>query len=81
MYVLPRRRFDLLITDVIMPGRSGVELAEIAVALWPGLPVLFVSGYAWDELVRTRRLSRDAPFLRKPYRNEELLTMVSAALG
>ena len=81
MHILTRRRFDLLITDVIMPGRSGVELAEIAVALWPGLPVLFVSGYAWEELVRTRRLSRDAPFLRKPYRNEELLKMVSAALG
>lgn len=81
MHILPRRRFDLLVTDVIMPGRSGVELAEIAVALWPGLPVLFVSGYAWEELVRTRRLSREAPFLRKPYRNEALLKMVSAALG
>ncbi|MCK6523507.1 PAS domain S-box protein [Myxococcota bacterium] len=80
MLVLPRQRFDLLVTDVIMPGLSGVELAEIAVALWPGLPVLFVSGYAWDELVRTRRLSRDAPFLRKPYRNEELLGMVATAL-
>jgi PAS domain S-box-containing protein len=81
MLLLPRRRFDLLVTDVIMPGRSGVELAEIAVALWPGMPVLFVSGYAWEELVRTRRLSRDAPFLRKPYRNEELLKMVATALG
>lgn len=81
LHILPRARFDLLVTDVIMPGRSGVELAEIACALYPGMPVLFVSGYAWDELVRTRRLSRDAPFLRKPYRNEELLKMVSSALA
>ena len=37
---------DLLLTDVIMPGRNGRELARDALELQPGLPVLFMSGYA-----------------------------------
>ncbi|MBB5712649.1 PAS domain S-box protein [Sphingomonas xinjiangensis] len=59
--------FDLLVTDHLMPGMNGTDLALAARTLRPGLPVLVVSGYAENEGVDPR-LSR----LAKPFRKDEL---------
>jgi PAS domain S-box-containing protein len=78
-------RADLLFTDVIMPGgMNGLQLAERARALRPALPVLVTTGYM-DELPATEA-ARGAPggrldVLAKPYKHEELLDRVKAALG
>jgi len=61
------RSFDLLFTDVVMPGAtSAVELAEKAQRLWPGIAVLLTSGYARDLISRQDR--QDYPMIAKPYR-------------
>jgi CheY-like chemotaxis protein len=45
----PANRFDMLLADVVMPGMRGDDLARRAVAMRPGLHVLFMSGYSDDE--------------------------------
>jgi PAS domain S-box-containing protein len=60
-------RPDLLVTDHLMPGMNGAELAQLATSRSPGLPVLIVSGYAEAEGVAPG-LAR----LTKPFRNSEL---------
>jgi CheY-like chemotaxis protein len=58
---------DLLVTDHLMPGLTGTELARMLKAQLPGLPVLVVSGYAEVEGV-----APDLPRLTKPFRRAEL---------
>ena len=69
----------LLLTDVIMPGASGVELAERVLHDRPGMRVLFISGHAGDELSR-RGVGAQAPLLEKPFTAEALLDAVREAL-
>jgi CheY-like chemotaxis protein len=70
------RKPDLLVTDHLMPGMSGAELAQNARALYPTLPILVVSGYAEVE-----GITQDLPRLTKPFRNAELAASVSALLA
>ena len=71
-------RFDLLITDVLMPGINGVELARRVRTLDPQLPILFSSGYA-DVQMFGEELS-DESVLRKPFRIAEAAKRIEAAL-
>jgi two-component system cell cycle sensor histidine kinase/response regulator CckA len=59
-------RIDLLITDVIMPGTRGPELAEELVGREPGLRVLFISGYSPDSVIQ-RESARGRGFIQKPF--------------
>ena len=67
---------DLLLTDYAMPRMNGVELAEAARLLRPGLPVLVATGYA--ELPTETKL--DLPLLGKPYREAQLEEAVGKLL-
>jgi PAS domain S-box-containing protein len=60
-------RFDLLVTDHLMPGMNGTDLARAIRTLRPRVPVLLVSGYA-----ETEGIPADLPRLTKPFRKDEL---------
>jgi FixJ family two-component response regulator len=62
----------LLITDVIMPGDSGPELAAELLKARPGLRVLYISGYTAGELVDHGLNQSGHLLLRKPFRSEQL---------
>jgi PAS domain S-box-containing protein len=69
---------DILLADYAMPGMNGVEAARAAVELRPGLPVLFITGYA--DLKALRDVGEER-IIQKPFRDEELSRKVQAALG
>jgi PAS domain S-box-containing protein len=66
---------DLLVTDHLMPGMSGAELARNLRSHRPKLPVLIVSGYA-----ETEGIAPDLPRLTKPFRNAELAANLAAVM-
>ena len=66
-------QFDLLLTDVIMPGMSGRQLADQLTSQRPDLLVLFMSGYTDDAVVRHGMLEPGLAYLEKPYRPAALL--------
>jgi PAS domain S-box-containing protein len=72
--------FDLAVLDVLMPGMTGVELAERLRELAPDCQVVFMSGFAAEDLVQ--RIGRDieGPLLQKPLSSERLLLEVQRAL-
>jgi CheY-like chemotaxis protein len=72
----PDMFFDLLITDVVMPEMGGQELAERLARLYPGLKILFVSGYTDNPGVRKRVQAQEAHFLQKPFTSASLAKKV-----
>ena len=73
-------RIDLLVTDVVMPGMNGRQLAEQLEMMRPSMRVLFVSGYT-DDAVLLKGVSLDArTFLQKPFTSLELARRVRAVL-
>jgi CheY-like chemotaxis protein len=72
---------DLLITDVVLPGMNGRELAASLVSGQPGLKVLYMSGYTDDEVLRLGILEKDVPFLQKPLTPGSLARKVRDVLG
>ncbi len=71
---------QLLITDVIMPGMNGRELADRLRNFYPGLRVLFTSGYTEDVIVHHGILENGINFVSKPFTPEMLATRVRSLL-
>jgi YesN/AraC family two-component response regulator len=71
---------DLLLTDVVMPGTSGTELARQGQQGHPNLRSLFMSGYAGDLVGRQGVLMQEDSFLEKPFTRRSLLTKVYSVL-
>ncbi len=71
----------LLVTDVVMPGMSGPELAKQLLAREPGLRVLFISGYTGDEVLGESVIQPEATFLEKPFDAGRLLRVVDEILA
>jgi two-component system cell cycle sensor histidine kinase/response regulator CckA len=71
---------DLILTDVVMPGGSGREMAERVRALRPSARTLFMSGYADDELARHGVLEPGVNLLEKPFSPDALVARVRQVL-
>ena len=73
-------RVDILLTDVVMPGMNGAELARQLVLHHPKMKVLFTSGYTGDAIVRHGILDEGVSFIGKPYTPSALAKKVRGVL-
>jgi len=71
----------LLITDVVMPGMNGRELAEQLHTLYPDIKTLFMSGYTADVIAHRGVLNDGVNFIQKPFSLQDLEVKVRAALA
>ena len=71
---------DLLVTDVVMPGRTGCELAERLIVQRPGIKVLYISGYPGDAIAGQGCLDPGTEYLPKPFTPEQLSSKVREVL-
>ena len=71
---------DLVMTDLVMPGKGGHELAREIAERYPNVRVLFMSGYTEDSASRREILLRGRPFLQKPFSVADLAKAVQEAL-
>lgn len=67
---------DLLLTDVVMPGKSGRELGQYSQTLRPDLPILYMTGYSRNAVVHHGRLDEGVDLLQKPIGQQVLATHV-----
>jgi two-component system, cell cycle sensor histidine kinase and response regulator CckA len=72
-------KVDLVITDLVMAGQNGHELANHLAERYPGIRVLFMSGYTEDNAARREILLRGSSFLQKPFSVGDLASAVHAA--
>ncbi|TAM53358.1 MAG: response regulator [Acidobacteria bacterium] len=72
--------FDLLLTDLMLPGMAGPELAVEMAGRWPRLRVILMSGYTEDEAVKGRIAAELVHFLQKPFDMVTLAHEVRTAL-
>jgi PAS domain S-box-containing protein len=73
--------FDLLLTDIIMPGLNGLKLYESLRASQPQMQVIYMSGHTTEQIKQHGFPSANTAFLNKPFSMSDLLSMVSSTLG
>ncbi|MFN3725204.1 MAG: cell cycle two-component system response regulator CpdR [Allosphingosinicella sp.] len=73
--LIERERFDLLLTDIVMPELDGIELAQQAATIAPDMRVMFITGFAAVALKAGRR-APEAKVLSKPFHLKDLVMEV-----
>jgi DNA-binding NtrC family response regulator len=77
---MARARVDLVITDIVMPGDSGIELRRSLAGRWPWLPVILISGYCADEPAEFAARTPHTAFVQKPFAADQFLALVEETL-
>jgi PAS domain S-box-containing protein len=73
-------RLRVVVSDVVMPGMSGRDLANRIAGLRPDLPVIFMSGYTDEDVIRRGLMERGRRFIQKPFSPDALARQVHQAL-
>jgi len=72
--------FDLLLTDIVMPGADGIEVAKVASERQPGVKIMFITGFAAVAL-SAQQAAPDATVLEKPVHLREIVTEVERLIA
>ncbi|MFI4976722.1 MAG: cell cycle two-component system response regulator CpdR [Caulobacterales bacterium] len=75
------QEWDLLLTDIVMPGMDGIEVARIAASLHPGLRIMFITGFAAVALSASGRAPAGAKVLSKPIHLREIVAEVERMMA
>jgi two-component system cell cycle response regulator CpdR len=74
-------RFDLLLTDIVMPGMDGIELAKRAADLNTALKIMFITGFAAVALHPSSNAPKQAKVLSKPFHLREIVAEVERMIA
>lgn len=73
--------FDLLLTDIVMPGMDGIELSKKAREEWPKLKIMFITGFAGMIMEKNGAENQNAHLLSKPFHLNDLVLQVEKLLA
>ena len=74
-------RFDLLLTDIVMPGMDGIELAKRAAEMNAALKIMFITGFAAVALHPSANAPKQAKVLSKPFHLREIVAEVDRMIA
>jgi two-component system cell cycle response regulator CpdR len=75
------QEWDLLLTDIVMPGMDGIEVARLAAAKHPGLRIMFITGFAAVALAAGESAPAGAKVLSKPIHLREIVSEVEKMMA
>lgn len=78
--ILDTKRPDLVISDIVMPGESGIELRRGILERWPELPVILISGYSAEGPAEFAARTPNTTFVQKPFAADHFLALVERTL-
>ena len=81
LLALPEARWDLLLTDIVMPGADGIEVARQAAVVQPDLRIMFITGFAAVALAAGDRAPAGARVLSKPIHLREIVAEVDRMMA
>ena len=78
---LEREVFDLLLTDIVMPGLDGIELARRGAEADPAMKIVFITGFAAVALSAQSQAPKDAKVLSKPFHLKDLVVEIERVIA
>ncbi|WBL37047.1 response regulator [Tepidiforma flava] len=79
--VLASQPVDLVVSDIVMPGESGIELRRAMLEQFPELPFILISGYSAEGPAEFAARTPHTVFVQKPFAAEQFLALVEATLA
>jgi len=79
--ILEREQVDLVVSDIVMPGESGIELRRAVLEQRPELPFILISGYSAEGPAEFAARTPRTIFVQKPFAADQFLRLVEATLG
>ena len=73
--------YDLLLTDIVMPGMDGIELARRGAEVDPAMKIVFITGFAAVALSQQSKAPKDAKVLSKPFHLRDLVAEVERVIA
>ena len=73
-------KIDLILTDIVLPGLSGFELAERVAGANPGIAKVYISGYTDPSIIKMEYIKPESPLVQKPFTTDTLLLALRASL-